>query len=152
MLSSNILIVLCFFHRLISARHLQKSKEYEALHAEKAKSGVPNLELAILTGNQFFYSRDGIQKEKSSSVSAEQKRNIEVYAEDVPMASQLPEPIQKDKGMQNGEAAATVDRNPHTSFAPPDAETKPTLMRTTGCKFMFTMYYRDTCIHIFLIL
>ena len=119
---------------------MQKSKEYEALHAEKAKSGVPNLELAILTGNQFFSSRDGIQKEKkTSSVSAEQGHNMEVCTEDVVnTASQLPEPIQKDEGMRTGETGATIDRSLDTIFAPPNAETKPTLMRTTGCKFMFT--------------
>ena len=42
--------------RLVSARHLKKNKEYENLHAERMKSRVANVELAIRTGSQFFQS------------------------------------------------------------------------------------------------
>ena len=41
-------------HRLVSARHVSKNNEYERLHAEKAKSGMDDLELAIMTGNKYF--------------------------------------------------------------------------------------------------
>lgn len=40
--------------RLISARHVTKNKLYASLQAEKAKSGVQDLELAIRTGDDYF--------------------------------------------------------------------------------------------------
>ena len=57
--------------RLISARHLQHSKEYEGLHAEKAKSGVSNIELAIRTGKDFEYPKSKrVKKEPADDSSS----------------------------------------------------------------------------------
>ena len=43
-------------HRLVSARHLSKNKDYAILHAEKAKSGLTDLELPIRSGKEYLNS------------------------------------------------------------------------------------------------
>lgn len=53
-LAANTLNSILLYLRLISARHVTKNKLYASLQAEKAKSGVQDLELAIRTGDDYF--------------------------------------------------------------------------------------------------
>ena len=46
--------MITFAHRLVSARHITRNKDYENLLAEKAKSGFTDAEVGIRTGKMMF--------------------------------------------------------------------------------------------------